>query len=679
MTAPRSAGARAGFTKPPMLGVHISAWRIAVAAVLCASWIAASWGRLHPVLVAAVPLLVIAIVFTTIYHVTLTRWVLRWLAWRRHRRDPAPLPAADAVCDVALDGVAGGIGVVSENETLITMVELEPDPIAPTVVVENEERTINTLHINRLAAMLTLTDVKLSSIDVISPGHRAAGGFADLYQQMIGPVPAATHRRTRIVLRIALVDNLAAIARRGSDADAPRRTAAAACLRVADALAATGIDARPATAAHIVAANAVLHADAPVADHWSYLEGPASFTGIYYADPEHISDDAAQWWTWPASRDTTTLVRLTRTSAGTQIAALVRYRTTTRPSTPPVSRLGPLYGVQQAMWRQFRVGYVPPLAPIPWAPLADHDPAIAFGPTGPMIGFVVGPREKATAHLPLAGAITVLCQTSLLLRQLALRATSTGRPLIVVADDAQRWSPIVASAATGKLVEAVPEDVPEDAILVIEGQCPLAVPEVTVLTNDASRGADVELVDADDQYTFTLKTRSGLSARVRAVPTHEERRLLGVTISPPPAAPAAPRRLAAQPAPHAPATPQPPSPPAPAAPRSSAPATPAGAPAKPQQRPEQTAQPAAPQRPTTAPSSPAGNGESGRHRIPAEPGRKARVPFARGANNIAPPPEQHLVRGSGDNPPPAAHPPPPPGPTTTRPDDKDDPRWRKES
>ncbi|EUA09627.1 type VII secretion protein EccE [Mycobacterium xenopi 4042] len=163
----------------------------------------------------------IAIVFTTIYHVTLTRWVLRWLAWRRHRRDPAPLPAADAVCDVALDGVAGGIGVVSENETLITMVELEPDPIAPTVVVENEERTINTLHINRLAAMLTLTDVKLSSIDVISPGHRAAGGFADLYQQMIGPVPAATHRRTWIVLRIALVDNLAAIARRGSDADAP--------------------------------------------------------------------------------------------------------------------------------------------------------------------------------------------------------------------------------------------------------------------------------------------------------------------------------------------------------------------------------------------------------------------------------------------------------------------------
>ncbi|HXZ71843.1 MAG TPA: type VII secretion protein EccE, partial [Streptosporangiaceae bacterium] len=311
-----------------MLGVHISAWRVVVAAVLSAGSMVATWARTHPVLVVVAPIAVIAIVFTTIYHVTLTRWVLRWLSWRRHRRDALLLPAAEAVCDVPLDGVAAGIGVVSENETLIAMVELEPDPIAPTVVVENEERTINTLHISQLASMLTLTDVKLSSIDVISPGHRAAGGFADLYQQMIGPVPAATHRRTWIVLRIALADNLTAIARRGSGADAPRRTAAAACLRVADALASTGIDARPARAAQIEAANAVLHAEAPVADHWSYLESPTNFTGVYYADPEHISEDAAQWWTWPAARDTTTLIRLTRINSGPQIAALVRYSTT---------------------------------------------------------------------------------------------------------------------------------------------------------------------------------------------------------------------------------------------------------------------------------------------------------------------------------------------------------------
>ena len=36
------------------------------------AWIAATWGRIHPVLVAIPPILVAAIVLTTIYHVSLT-------------------------------------------------------------------------------------------------------------------------------------------------------------------------------------------------------------------------------------------------------------------------------------------------------------------------------------------------------------------------------------------------------------------------------------------------------------------------------------------------------------------------------------------------------------------------------------------------------------------------------
>jgi uncharacterized NAD-dependent epimerase/dehydratase family protein len=80
-----------------------------------------------------------------------------------------------------------------------------------------------------------------------------------------------------------------------------------------------------------------------------------------------------------------------------------------------------------------------------------------------------------------------------------LRATATGRPLIAVTDDPEQWSAIVANAASGAVVDAVPEEVPDDAILVIDGQCPLVIPEVTVLTNDSGRVADIELVDADDQ------------------------------------------------------------------------------------------------------------------------------------------------------------------------------------
>jgi type VII secretion protein EccE len=645
MSPARSQGSAPGFTKPPMLGVHVSQWRAVVVVVVCAAWITASWGRLHPVLVALAPLAVMVVALATIYHVSLTRWVQRWWSWRRHRRDRPVLPSASAARDVDLGGGLK-IGVVNENEALVTMVELIVDPTAPTVVADNEERTINTISVTTLASMLTLADVKLSSIDLIADGHRAAGGFADLYQQMIGPVPAAAARRAWIVLRIAMTDNLAAIARRGSRAEAAERTAAATCQRAADTLASLGIDARPGTAARIAAVNATLHTEAPIADHWSHLESLNSFTGIYYADPDHISVDAAQWWTWPQARNVSTLIRLTRTNAGPQIAALVRYRTDAPLPAPPVSRLGPLYGVQQAMWGQFRVGYVPTLAPIPSTMLSESDPVIPFGPTGPMIGSIGGPRDKTAVHLPLAGAITVLCQTSLLLRQVALRATATGRALIVVTDNPQQWSPIAALAESAHVVDTVPEDVPDDAILVIDGACPLVMPDVTVLTNDAaqaiptptgrregqpphSRRADIELVDADPEYAFTLRTRTGLSARVRAVPTHEERRLLGVSPPPPPPRPAV--TPARHRAPTPPATPAAPAPTAPAKgpePRTRPDRTPTprpvparpGATLEPLLNPLPSLQRDTPARPAPSPTPPTGgNGQTGRHRVPPQP------------------------------------------------------------
>ena len=83
------------------------------------------------------------------------------------------------------------------------------------------------------------------------------------------------------------------------------------CLRIADTLASSGLDARPASAEAIDAVNALLHVDAPIADHWSHLEVRSGFTGVYYANPAHIGADAAQWWTWPLSQAVTTLVRLT--------------------------------------------------------------------------------------------------------------------------------------------------------------------------------------------------------------------------------------------------------------------------------------------------------------------------------------------------------------------------------
>lgn len=511
-------------TKPPMFGVHFSTWRTVLAGLVVVAWITASWGRLHPVLIAIPPIAVVIVAFGTIYHVALTRWLRLWWSWRSGRNTAIQLPEDSSAHDVFVDS-ADPIGVVIENETLVTAIKLMPDPCAPTVVAGDEERTINALALGQLAAMLHIDDLRLSSIDVISTGYRAAGPFADRYQQIIGPAPAAVRRDTWIVMRINIEDNLAALTTGEATVRAVARAAAVACQRVADALSREGVDARPMSTKQIVSANTTLDGPPLIADNWSHLASVNSHACIYYADPTHIKEDVMHWWTWPQASDVSTLIRLVPSSSGPRLGALVRYRAVMRPKEPPVSRLAPLYGLQKPMSVQFRVGSPPSAAPIPTALLADSDIAVPFGPTGQLIGFI-GPDA---VHMPLAGAVTVLCGARLLLREVALRATATGRPIVVVTDSPDLWSRIAECAVHGEVVESVPETIDEDAILVIDGECPQVLPDVTVLTDDDTRAADIEFVDIDiqpQQYTFTLNTRLGLSARVRAVETREERRLL---------------------------------------------------------------------------------------------------------------------------------------------------------
>lgn len=578
-----SSSSAQGFTKPPMLGVRVTVTRTVLIILAGMAWVMATGGRLHPAVVAVVPIVVMLLVFVTIYHVALTHWMSTWWAWLRRRRSVAAQPPP-AARDVFVNGEA--IGVVAENERLITLIELHGDPLAPSVVTDTEERTANVLDIGELARLIArVLDVD-STADFISDGFRAAGGFADLYQQITGPTVAPADRRSWIVVRTDLRDNLPAIDRRGGDAEAASRVAAVTCLRIADTLASSGLDARPASAEAIDAVNALLHVDAPMADHWSHLEGRSGFTGVYYADPAHIGADAAQWWTWPLTQSITTLVRLTPTANGvTNIAALVRYRTDARPPAPPVSRLGPLYGVQTAMWQQFRIGYLPVTAPLPAAALGPAAPMLPFGPAGPLIGSIGDPRDHTAVHLSLSGPITVLCQSAVLLRQAALRASVTGRPLLVITDERDKWQPIVSLAVSGDILDGYPagwvaddEDEDDDTpvaaqrrsgaaglagldpatVLVIDTDedWPEHLPEVTVLTDDEACDADIELVDTDDQFGFTLKIRTGLSARIRSVPAHEERRLLGV--SPQPTTVRGPVRQADRP--KAPLRPRPPAP-----------------------------------------------------------------------------------------------------------------------
>lgn len=654
-----------GFTKPPIFGTIVTVARAVVFILATMVWTTVTVGRLHPAVVAAVPLLIVAVAFVTIYRVATTHWLYRWLAWLRsgRSREVTPWPAAH---DIATAGI--GIGVVSENEVLTTLIELHPEPLAPTVVTDAEERTANALSITDIARVLTnVLDVKIASADFISSGHRAAGDFADLYQQMTGPTGGPTQRRSWIVIRTGLHDNLAAIDRRGGDTSAAWRLAATTCLRVADTLASSGVDAKPATAETIDDINELLHAEPPTVDHWSHLESRNSSAGIYYADPDHITDDSAQWWTWPLSKDVTTLVRLTPTSHGTQIAALVRYRTDTQPPPPPVSRLGPLYGVQSAMWEQFRIGHLPCEIAFPSAMLGAADPVLVFGPAGPFIGSIGDPRDKTSLHLPLVADTTVLCRSQMLLRRIALLASVTGRPLVVVTDEPDKWKPIVNTATSGAVLTSYPrswnaepdatdrdesasatessKSQPDPAKPEADGQLPAGldpetilvidtdddwpqhIPPATVLTGDDACDADIELVDADDQTGFTFKTRTGLVAPVRSTPGHEERRILGAA-TPQPGKTTGRRRTPTQPRPAARRAPGEPRPP----------------------------------RPTPKPASPDGQGDTRTTEAPTPPPRPAGM-----RNATQPPHPPGMQTPQGPQPPVTGQPGRPPTPAPDRP------------
>ena len=495
------------------------------AAMAVAAWAAATWGRLS-LFAVAIPILVIApaaVATIHIHHVTATQWVQRWFKWRSRHKGANEMPASPAPQNVWTDS-GPAIGVLVENETLITMIELVPDPTVLAVVDTDEQRAASTMAVAQLASMLTINDLKLSSIDVISTGKRAAGQLAGSYQQMIGTAPAVAHRRTWMVLRIGIEENLPALRRRGLGVEACERAAATVCQRIADRLASTGIDAHPATAEQIIAANTALHTDSHTDERWTHLQSTDNDATIYQADPAHVNHDSHQWWIWPHARDVTTLIRLT---SGPQVSALVRYRSVVHSRKKPMSGLRPLPGVQQQIARQFRIGCTSSSLQLPSAPLDDTDIVVPLGPTGPMIGCVES-TPGVRLHIPLTGKTAVLCEEPLLFRQIALRATVTGRPMTVVTEDPDLWTTIVGCAVQGQIVDVVPEVLDDNVILVIDGECPTIMPDVTVITNDEAQSAQFELFDTDDEYRCTLSTGTGHAARIYTTPTNEERRLLGI-------------------------------------------------------------------------------------------------------------------------------------------------------
>ncbi|MFG1794382.1 type VII secretion protein EccE [Nocardia sp. NPDC049149] len=403
--------------------------------------------------------------------------VARAIAYRWRRTKPGPQAAGPDAIDVPLPE-GGSYGVHWDGELLTTMIRIDPPPDALTLLRRGSLSTDQVLPLTEIARCLEQFDINLASVDVISTGARTAGGgpVAQLYDRIIGPLPAIAHRTVWLVLRLDPLANAEAVDNRGGGGTGALRTATIATRRVANRLAARDIAVSVLTAAEMNLATRRLtrgialeeFAETPI----SLVHDDLVYLTSYEIGPELIGERGfADIWATP-SLGTTMTVRMRpgerkpgrayeNTEPPVTLAALVRFDTAYEPDEPPVPGLRALTG------RQYRAlldclplqagrggssgagDYRGPLSALQGiaVPTAGCGQLIGADDTGQ--GIAVPLIGDGTRHLEVIGKLD-------LAQQVILRAIALGAHTIVHTDRPDAWHSMVANVASPHSLSLAP-------------------------------------------------------------------------------------------------------------------------------------------------------------------------------------------------------------------------------
>ena len=138
----------------------------------------------------------------TIRGYRLTGWVRAVFSWRRRHRSTPDVPSEPAVGATVMPG--DHVAVRWQGDYLVAVIELIPRPFTPTVIVNGEAVSDDTVSTKLVEKLLRAHCPDLEA-DVVSAGYRvgktAPASLVALYEQVVGPYPAPANRRTWIVLR----------------------------------------------------------------------------------------------------------------------------------------------------------------------------------------------------------------------------------------------------------------------------------------------------------------------------------------------------------------------------------------------------------------------------------------------------------------------------------------------
>ncbi len=290
----------------------------------------------------------------------LTGWIAAVFSWRRRHRHAPGFPSEPAVGATVQPG--DHAAVRWQGDHLISVIELIPRPFTPTVIVAGSAYTDDVVD-TRLVEQLVSAHCPDLEADVVSAGYRvgktAPASLVALYEQVVGPYPAPSNRRTWIVLRADPETTQKSAQRRETGVAGLARYLVASTTRIADQLASNGIDARCGRSFDDFDHATEISFEREM---WSAIKGRSTFTAAYSAP-----GGPDVWWSARADH-TITQVRI---RPGTAPTTTVLLTTLANPTTP--RGFSCLFGGQRAALQGI-------------SPVTDRHYELPIGSAGVLVG-----------------------------------------------------------------------------------------------------------------------------------------------------------------------------------------------------------------------------------------------------------------------------------------------------
>lgn len=353
-----------------------------------------------------------------------------------------------------LDSSGRPVGVHWQRETVTCTMEVLAPLHDSTVLGRASADTRHTLPIEALAACFRQHDIEVCAIDVLASGSRSADGSvaADVYEELIGPLPAVASRSIWVSVTIDMRVNAAAVRARGGGRSGAARTAVMASTRVVRVLHAHGLPSRLLSRAELE--TTVLDICRGVhpqnlTQTWSTAPLPGAYSTGFGIDCAAITaEEISSLWAVPSLETSIAFhFRPARDERRVVVSASCRYVTRSPMTRPRVRALRSMAGSQRDCIFSHLPLAVPALAPL--TPCRELDAtslerlALPVSGCGQLLGSdSAGNGVAVRLFGPTLARVRIVGELYLA-QQLLFRAVATGARVLIRSDRPHAWRALV--------------------------------------------------------------------------------------------------------------------------------------------------------------------------------------------------------------------------------------------